>query len=104
MLEDTNSLDGAHIVKQHCSKFRIITAIFSGAQTVKVVWTKATVKKPKNKDTQNICCNYPKIRTVLFYYRKIGLKDADGTANSVDPDQTAPLGLHCLPRRVCPKP
>ena len=28
-------------------------------------------------------------------------------ANSVDPDQTAPLGadlgLHCLPRPVCPK-
>ena len=31
-------------------------------------------------------------------------KDGDGIANSVDPDQTAPdLGLHCLPRPVCPK-
>ena len=42
-------------------------------------------------------------------------KDADGMANSVDPDQTAPLGavwsgstlfdlgLHCLLRCVCPK-
>ena len=32
-------------------------------------------------------------------------KDADGMANSVDPDQTAPidLGFHCLPRPVCPK-
>ena len=35
--------------------------------------------------------------------------DADSMANSVDPDQTAPqeqsdLGLHCLPRPVCPKP
>ena len=34
-------------------------------------------------------------------------KDAEGIANSVDPDQTAPLGadlgLHCLPRPVCPK-
>ena len=34
--------------------------------------------------------------------------DADGMANSVDPDQTAPLGaadlgLHCLPRHICPK-
>ena len=28
--------------------------------------------------------------------------DADGMANSVDPDQTA-LGLHCLPRHICPK-
>ena len=40
-------------------------------------------------------------------------KDAEGIANSVDPDQTAPLGavleeqsdlgLHCLPRPICPK-
>ena len=28
--------------------------------------------------------------------------DADGMANSVHPDQTAPdLGLHCLPRHSC---
>ena len=38
----------------------------------------------------------------------MGPKDADGLANSVDPDQTAPplgsdLGLHCLPRPICPK-
>ena len=35
-------------------------------------------------------------------------EDADGMANSVDPDQTAPLGavsvgLHCLSRPICPK-
>ena len=34
-------------------------------------------------------------------------KDANGIANSEDPDQTAPLGsdlgLHCLPRSICPK-
>ena len=29
----------------------------------------------------------------------MGLKDADGMANSVDPD----LGLHCLLRPDCPK-
>ena len=31
--------------------------------------------------------------------------DADGMANSVDPDQPAPpdLGIHCLPRSICPK-
>ena len=27
-----------------------------------------------------------------FYYRVMGRKDAHGIANSVDPDQTAPLG------------
>ena len=35
----------------------------------------------------------------------MGQKDADGMANSVDPDQTAPqeqfdVGIHCLPRSV----
>ena len=34
--------------------------------------------------------------------------DVDEMANSVDLDQTAPreqsdLGLHCLPRHICPK-
>ena len=34
-------------------------------------------------------------------------KDADGMANSVDPDQTGPneqsaLGLHCLLGPICP--
>ena len=27
----------------------------------------------------------------------------NGMVNSVDPDQTAPLGLQCLPRPICPK-
>ena len=36
-------------------------------------------------------------------------KDSHGMANSIDPDQAVPLGaesdlgLHCLPRPVCPK-
>ena len=29
--------------------------------------------------------------------------DAEEIANGVDPDQTAPLDLHCLPRPICPK-
>ena len=42
-----------------------------------------------------------------MYNAVIYSKDADGTADSVDPDQTAPkeqsdLGLHCLLRPVCP--
>ena len=36
-----------------------------------------------------------------LYHRGVHPKDADGMANSVDPDQTAPEqsdpGLHCLP-------
>ena len=38
-----------------------------------------------------------------LYHRLTSPNDANRMANSVDPDQTAPLGLHCLPRHICPK-
>ena len=47
---------------------------------------------PKFSDTRKLCCNLPKIqinRQNLMIFR---LKDANGIANSEDPDQTAPLG------------
>ena len=49
-------------------------------------------KFPKYSDTKNICCNHSKIWTMWLYHRVVGPNDADGMANSVDPDQTAPLG------------
>ena len=63
---------------------------------------------PKFSDTQNICCNHSKVWTMWLYHRVMSPNDADGMANSVDPDQTAPLGavwsgLHCLPRHICSK-
>ena len=64
---------------------------------------KCTVKL-QNFQTPENCCN-PKKRQNLSVFRQ---KDANGIANSEDPNQTAPqeqsdLGLHCLPRPVCPK-
>ena len=47
---------------------------------------------PKFSDTQNICCNHSKVWTMWLYHRLMSPNDADGMANSVDPDQTAPLG------------
>ena len=47
---------------------------------------------PKFLDTQNICCNHSKVWTIWLYHRLMSPTDADGVANSVDPDQTAPLG------------
>ena len=41
---------------------------------------------------QNICCNHTKVWTMWLYHRLMSPNDADGMANSVDPDQTAPLG------------
>ena len=85
-------------VQPHCSNFRITTAIFSSVQIFRILWNTvnlyifvATVKILKIRNPKN-CANHPKIRTVLFSYRVIGTKDADRMANSVDPDQTAPLG------------
>ena len=56
-------------------------------------------KNPKNMDTQKICCYHPKIWTRWVYQRVMHPKEAAGIANSVDPD----MGLHCLPRPICPK-
>ena len=39
----------------------------------------------------NNCCNYPKTWKMWFYPRVMHPKDADGMANIVDLDQTAPL-------------
>ena len=83
-------------------------------------------KTPKNLDTRKNCSNHPQnlIKMALPYSNTSN--NADGMANSVDPDQTAPvansvdpdqtapvansvdpdqtdLGLHCLPNPVCPK-
>ena len=41
--------------------------------------------------THKNCCKYPKVETALFYYRLIGLNNADNMSKSVDPDQTAPV-------------
>ena len=52
-------------------------------------------KFPKYLDTQKICCNHSKIWTMWLYHTVMSPNDADGMANSVDPDQTAPLGKQC---------
>ena len=49
-------------------------------------------KFPKYSDTQKIRSNHSKIWTMWLYHRVMSSNDADGMANSVDPDQTAPLG------------
>ena len=49
-------------------------------------------KFPKYSDTPKICCNHSKIWTMWLYHSVMSPNDADGMANSVDPDQTAPIG------------
>ena len=62
-------------------------------------------KNPKNSDTRKTGCNHPKSRTRCLSQRVMHPKYAEGIANSVDPDQTAPqtapLGAVCS--SICPK-
>ena len=58
-------------------------------------------KFPEYSDTQKICCNHSKIWTKWLYHRVMSPNDADGMANSVDPESD--LGLHYLPRHICQK-
>ena len=56
----------------------------------------AEIKVPKVLDARILCCNLVKIQTKRPNLRVFPQKDANGIANSEDPDQTAPQGLHCL--------
>ena len=49
-------------------------------------------KVPKFSDARKLCCNLPKIQRKRPNLRVFRQKDANGIANSEDPDQTAPLG------------
>ena len=49
-------------------------------------------KVPKFSDARKHCCNLPKIQTKRPNLRVFCQNDANGIANSEDPDQTAPLG------------
>ena len=42
-------------------------------------------------NARKLCCNLPKIQTKRPNLRVFPQKDANGTANSEDPDQTTPL-------------
>ena len=50
-------------------------------------------KVPKFWDASNLCCNLPKIQTKRPNLRGFCQNDANGIANSEDPEQTAPLGV-----------
>ena len=49
-------------------------------------------KGPKFSDVRKFCCNLPTVQEKRPNLRVFHQKDADGIANSEDPDQTAPLG------------
>ena len=61
-------------------------------------------KVPKFLDARKLCCDPPKIQAKRLNLWVFGQKDANGIANSGNPDQEqSDLGLHCLPRPICLK-
>ena len=61
-------------------------------ETVSITSYSSCCKTPKFAYSQNVCCNLPKIQTKRQNLLIFQLKNANGIANSEDPDQTAPLG------------
>ena len=59
-------------------------------------------KVPKFSEARKLCWNLPKIQTKRPTLRVFHQKDANGIANSGDPDQSV-LVMHCLSRPICPK-
>ena len=55
-------------------------------------FTKATVKFLKIWAPEKFARNHPSFWTMWLYHRVMRPNNADRMANSVDPDQTAPLG------------
>ena len=55
-------------------------------------YNKAYRKVPKFSDARKLRCNLPKIQTKRPNLSAFRQKDANGIANSEDPDQTALLG------------
>ena len=49
-------------------------------------------KVPKFSDTRKLRCNLPKIQTKRPNLRVLHQNNANGIANTEDPDQTAPRG------------
>ena len=68
----------------------------AGHAQLKFVMTecsKTQIRKfPKYSDTPKNYCNHPKSWKRWLFLTVMHPKDAEGIANSVDPDQTAPLG------------
>ena len=83
MPEDTNSLDGARIIAQ----IAVYTKSCAASEVEQTTVNFLNIRTPKK-----ICCNHSKIKTMWLYHRVMSPNDTDGMTNSVDPDQTAPLG------------
>ena len=56
------------------------------------IYEEVSTVSPKFSDTRKLCYNLPEIQDKKQNLWAFHQKDANGIANSEDPDQTAPLG------------
>ena len=73
---------------------RLGVLVNSGGRSSQLLWKNNNTdyrKVPKFLDTKKLCCNQPKIHITGPNLRVLHQKDANGKANSEDPDQTAPI-------------
>ena len=83
------------MVEPHCSNFRIITAIFWVSEYLGILryyadaskYCKPIYSKIKNLITWKNYSKYPKIWLIWIFHRVMCPKDADGIANSIDPEE-----------------
>ena len=86
-----------HLRKDSIDTIQIsqIVSLLQGKENIRFdsmcTWHTEYGKSPKNSVTRTNVCNYSKIVTICFYHWIMRPNDADGMANSVDTDQTAPL-------------
>ena len=63
-----------------------------GKTLISLILNEFTVNFLNIRTPKKICRNHSKILTMWLYHRVMSPNDADGLANSVDLDQTAPVG------------
>ena len=75
------------------SQFNHIKVEFDwGLNYTSVLASYNTTRIPKFSDARELCCKLPKIQSKMPKLKILCQKDANGIANSEDPDQTALLG------------
>ena len=82
-----------HSLSNTCTFHTVLEeALNQGPVSMPEAATLSMMVNPKFLDSRKICYKLPKIQTKRPNHRRFCPKDANGIANSEDPDQTGPLG------------
>ena len=90
------SVAGESLYQEFMKQEEIVKVLTTAAEQVQQAKDKDVWLQFKNSDTQTIAVIILNVEQCGFYYRSIHSKDADRMANSVDPDQTAPIWVYTV--------